>query len=162
MPDGKSLITFAPPDFPIRVLDLDSGKVLREFPVTTEFEQGFDEMRLSGDKSVLVLSGWENDAITFKVYSTNTLEPLAELETSNAPYSFAISQDGTRLAIFHEDSRLQIWDIPSDKLYPEFELNNYTRWDNYLRLPYLAFSPDGSQLALSTPDGIIRVFNIAP
>jgi WD40 repeat protein len=162
MPDGKSLITFAPPDFPIRVLDLDSGKVLREFPVTTEFEQGFDEMRLSGDKSVMVLSGWENDAITYKVYRTDTLEPIAELETSNAPYSFAVSQDGTRVAIFHEDGKLQIWDIPTDTLYPEYNLNDYRSLDNLLRLPYLAFSPDGSQLALSTPDGIIRVFNIAP
>ena len=158
-PDGKSLIGYGLPDGPVQIVDLKSGKVVKEFPTTAEFENGVTEMRLSGDKATMILVGGDG---YLKAYKTDTLELIQALDESVWTYWFAISNDGSRVAFLTLDGKLRLWDIPSNTLLPEFELSGYTDFLMSYSNPQLAFSPDNQQLALSTPDGFIRVFDIAP
>jgi len=159
MPDGKSLIGYGRPDNPIQVIDINSGKVVDKFPVTAEFENGVGEMRLSGDKATLVLAGGDG---YLKAYKTDTFELIQAMDESASGFWFAISNDGSRVAYLTWDGKLGLWDIPSNTLLPEYKLNGYTDLFVIDSNPQLAFSPDNQQLALSTPDGLIRVFDIAP
>jgi len=158
-PDGKSLIGYGWPDNPVQVIDINSGKVVEKFPVTAEFENGVDEMRLSGDKATMVLSGRDG---LLKAYKTDTFELIQAMDESVPAYWFAISNDGSRVAYLTWDGKLGLWDIPSNTLFPEYELSGYPDLTMTSSFPQLAFSPDNLLLALSMPDGMIRVFNIAP
>jgi WD40 repeat protein len=84
------------------------------------------------------------------------------MDKSVSAYWFAISKDGSRIAYLTWDGKLGLWDIPSNTLLPEFELDGYTDFFMSDSNPQLAFSPDNQQLALSTPDGLLRVFSVAP
>jgi WD40 repeat protein len=155
-PDGKSLIAYGLPDNPIQVLDLDTGKVLKKYPVDGEIEGGVAEMRLSGDKSTLVLSGWGG---ILKAYRTEPFDLIQALDESTTAYSFAISNDGSLVAILTWDGELKLWDIQSNTILSEYDLG--------LAIPgidtsSLVFSPDNRQLALATWDGLIRLFEVAP
>jgi WD40 repeat protein len=158
-PDGQSLIGFGLPDNPIQVLDIKNGKVLRKFPVKDEFADGVAEMRLSGDKSTMVLSSWGGN---LKAYNTDTFELKQALDPSVSAAAFAINNDGSRAAILTQEGKLLLWDIPSNSLLPEYLLD--VRTDTFASMlgTHLAFSLDGTQLALSTSEGLIRVFDIAP
>ena len=158
-PDGKSLIGYGLPDGPVQIVDLNSGKVVKKFPITAEFENGVTEMRLSGDKATMILVGGDG---YLKAYKTDTFELIQALDESVWTYWFAISNDGSRVAYLTFDGKLGLWDIPSNTLVPEFELSGYTDFLMSYSNPQLAFSPDNQQLALTTPDGLIRVFDIAP
>jgi WD40 repeat protein len=158
-PDGQALIGYGLPDGPVQVIDLDSGKVLEKFPVEAEFENGVSEMRLSGDKSVMVLAGGDG---YLKAYKSDTFELIQAMDESVSTYWFAISNDGSQVAYLTFDGKLGLWDIPSNTLLPEFELSGYTDFLMSYSNPQLVFSPDNQQLALTTPDGFIRVFDIAP
>ena len=160
MPDGKSLIGYGLPDGPVQVIDLDSGKVLEKFPVEAEFENGVTEMRLSGDKSTLWF--WLVGMDILKAYKSDTFELIQAMDESTSAWSFAISNDGSRVAYLTWDGKIGLWDIPSNTLLSEYELSGYPDLTMTYSFPSLAFSPDNQQLALSTPDGIIRVFDIAP
>jgi WD40 repeat protein len=155
-PDGKSLIAYSLPDTPIQVLDLESGKVLKKYPVEGEIEGGVAEMRLSGDKSTLVLSGWGGN---LKAYNTDAFEPIHALDESTSAYSFAISNDGSLVGILTWDGKLKLWGIQNNTILSEYDLG--------VAIPgidtsSLAFSPDNRQLALATWDGLIRLFDVAP
>jgi len=155
-PDGKSLIAYSLPDTPIQVLNLDTGKVLKKYPVDGEIEGGVAEIRLSGDKSTLLLSGWGGN---LKAYNTDTFELIGALDESTSAYSFAISNDGSLVAILTWDGVLKLWDIKSNTILSEYDLG--------LAIPgidpsSLAFSPDNRHLALATWDGLIRLFDVAP
>ena len=141
------------------MVDLNSGKVVKKFPIPAEFENGVSEMRLSGDKTVMVLTGGDG---YLKAYKTDTLELIQALDESVWTYWFAISEDGSRVAYLTFDGKLGLWDIPSNTLLPEYALSGYTDFLMTSSTPQLAFSPDNRQLALTTPDGFIRVFDIAP
>jgi len=158
-PDGTSLIGYALPDKPVQVIDLKTGKVLRKIPVSTEFANGVAEMRLSGDKSTTVLSSWDG---FLKAYKTDTFDLIQSMDQATSAFAFAISNDGNRVAVLTWDGKLKLWDIPSNTFLPEYDLN--VKYDFYATnsLPHLAFSLDNLQLALSMPDGLIRVFDIAP
>jgi len=107
----------------------------------------------------MVLSGGDG---YLKAYKTDTLELIQALDESVWTYWFAISEDGSRVAYLTFDGKLGLWDIPSNTLLPEYELSGYTDFLMTSSTPQLAFSPDNRQLALTTPDGFIRVFDIAP
>ena len=158
-PDGKSLIGYGLPDNPVQLIDLKTGKVIQKYPVAGEFPDGVAEMRLSGDKSTMVLLGWGGN---LKVYDTSSFELTQSLDTSVLAYSFAISDDGKRVAILTEDGKLILWDVPSNSLLPEYNLEIKDGLYYILSQQFLDFSSDGQKLALSTWDGVIRVFDIAP
>ncbi len=158
-PDGKSLVGYGRLNNPIQVIDLNSGKVLNKFPVDTEFENDVDEMRLSGDKATMVLASGDG---YLKAYKTDTFELIQAMDESASAWSFTISNDGSRVAYLTWDGKIGLWDIPSNTLLSEYELSGYPDLTMTYSFPSLAFSPDNKQLALSTPDGIIRVFDVAP
>jgi WD40 repeat protein len=158
-PDGKSLIGYGLPDGPVQVIDLKSGKVVKKFPVAAEFENGVSEMRLSGDKSTMILAGWDG---YLKAYKTDTFELIQSMDKAASVISFAISNDGRRVAYLTEDGKLSLWDIVSNSMSPTYELKEKYDFLATGSFPQLAFSPDNQQLGLSTQDGIIRVFDIAP
>jgi WD40 repeat protein len=167
--DGKSMVVSGYDDGPIlKIVDVGNGYPTKEFPVEDEFPEGMDEMRFSGDKSVMVLEGG-SDGYTQKLmaYNTDTFELLGELELDNVYFlTVGVSNDGGKVAIVTQDGKLLIWDVPANKLLPEYDLRNFygdDRLDTVFSLDSkLAFSPDDSQLALSTNEGVIRVFDIAP
>jgi WD40 repeat protein len=159
MPDGKSLIGYGLPEKPVQVIDLNTGKVLKKFQVAGEITDGVVEMRLSGDKSTMVLAGYGGQ---LKLYNTDTFELIQSLDDSVKAFSYAISYDGSRIAILTDDGKLKLWDIPSNTLLPEYNGELHVNFYNSFIPPHLAFSPDNKQLALSTMDGLIRVFDIAP
>jgi WD40 repeat protein len=157
--DGKSLIGYGLPDGPVQVIDLKSGKVVKKFPVTSEFENGVSEMRLSGDKATMVLAGWDG---YLRAYKTDTFELIQSLDKAASVLSFAISNDGRKVAYLTWDGKLIIWDVIANTLSTAYELKGNYDFLASVSSPQLAFSPDNQQLGLSTQDGIIRVFDIAP
>jgi WD40 repeat protein len=157
--DGKSLIGYGLPDGPVQVIDLKSGKVVKKFPVTAEFENGVSEMRLSGDKATMILAGWDG---YLKAYKTDTFELIQSMDKAASVLSFAISNDGRQVAYLTWDGKLVRWDVISNTLSTAYELEGKYDFLAAGSSPQLAFSPDNRQLGLSTEDGIIRVFDIAP
>jgi WD40 repeat protein len=153
--DGLSMLTYGR-NHPIQVLDLETGKVLREIPISEKLGGNLSAMRLSRDRSTLVFLG-ETGGI--EIYRTNTFELLQSLEGKPDIWSVAISNDGSLLAYYTLDGILNTWDINSNTLLTPIDLGLPVP---DIQTPGLAFSPDNRLLALSTWDGIIRMYNVTP
>ena len=154
-PDGLSLFTQAP-KHPVQVLDIESGEVLNEIPIDDALGEYLFEMRLSRDKSTLALFG---ELGVVEIYSTETLEVLQALEVDPNTWSIALSDDGSLLAYYSVDGTIGCWDIANNILLPPLEFGPPT---SAVEIPGLAFSPDNRSLALSTWDGVIRIYNVTP
>jgi WD40 repeat protein len=116
-------------------------------------------MRLSGDKATMILAGWDG---YLKAYKTDTFELIQSMDKAASVLSFAISNDGRKVAYLTWDGKLIIWDVIANTLSTAYELNGKYDFLASVSSPQLVFSPDNQQLGLSTQDGIIRVFDIAP
>lgn len=154
-PDGLSLLTLGVKD-PIQKLDLETGQVLAEIPVSAALGSNQTEMRLSRDKSTLAVLG-ETGAI--EIYRTDTLELLQSLEGDPNLRLVALADDGSLLAYYTYEGLLTTWDLTNNRVLTPVQVDLL---DPGLQNPGLAFSPDNRLLALSTWDGLIRLYNVAP
>ena len=156
-PDGLSLFTFSK-NKPVQVLNIENGKVLKEIAIKESLGKSLVEMRISRDKSTLVLFG---ETGVIEIYRAKTMELLKTLESGPATSAIAISDDGSLLAYYGLDTQdtLTCWDIASNTLLPPLKLDLPTSVSD---MPSLAFSPDNHRLAFATWDGVIRMYNVAP
>jgi WD40 repeat protein len=154
-PDGKTLLTYGR-KHPVQVLDLENGKVLQEIPISEKLGGNLSAMRLSRDRSTMVLFG---ETGVIEIYRTGTFELLQSLEGAPNIWSVAISDDGSLLAYYTLAGILNTWDIASNTLLTPIDLGLPV---TDIQTPGLAFSPDNRSLAISTWDGIIRIYNVAP
>lgn len=153
-PDGKHLIVHRMLDGSVKVLDISNGNVLQEF--TLDESDYTKEVRLSGDKSTALV--W--DYYTIKAVQTNTFESIHDQAIPYFIVETGISVDGTKAAILTGEGKLLIWDITTNSLLPEYDLKQKDY--QYLMRSHMVFTPDNTQLTLTTRDGLIRLFNIAP
>lgn len=154
-PDGQSLLTFGRKQ-PIQKLDLETGKVLAEIPVSAKLGGQLVEMYLSRDKSTLALLG-ESGAI--EIYRADTLELRQSLEGDPNLGWLTLADDGSLLAYYTYAGQLHTWDLTNPHPLAPVQLDLP---DLGLQNPGLAFSPDNRLLALSSWDGLIRLYNVAP
>lgn len=157
-PDGKSLIVYGFNEKPIiRILDLETGKILKTVPVNEGHGDYSIELKLSGDKSTLAVLGQLG---VMDIYRTDTFDVVQSLVAANYDEyvgAFAISNDGSRLALVNTD--LQVWDRSNNAIVPAFQQGNE---DHDVIVNSLVFSPDDHQLAVATYDGGIFLYDIAP
>lgn len=153
--DGQSLLTYGR-NHPVQVLDLETGKVLHEIPISENLGGSLSAMRLSGDRSTLALLG---ETGLIEIYRTDTFELLLSLEGDPNIMFVALAEDGSLLAYYTYEGLLNTWDISNNNLLTPLDLDLP---DLGLQNPGLAFSPDNQTLALSTWDGLIRLYNVAP
>lgn len=154
-PDGLSIIAFSRNN-PIQVLDIETGKVLKEIAINARLGTSLSEIRVSRDKSTLVLFG---ETGVIEIYRTAPLQLLRTLDSGPDSWSMAISDDGSLLAYYGLDDTLNIWDVSNGNLLPPLKLNLP---QNLTETTSLAFSPDNLTLAFATWDGVIRMYTVAP
>jgi len=155
--DGKHLIAYDMPDGPIRILDIESGKVLQELPLK-DVSENPKMIRLSGDKATVLV--WSTAGDTIRAIQTNTFEPIHDQTIPKSILETGMAFDGTKAAFLTDEGKLLIWDIPTNSLLPEYDLKLKKYKD--LKGARLVFSPDNTQLTITTPDGLIRLLDIAP
>jgi WD40 repeat protein len=69
--------------------------------------------------------------------------------------TYAISPDGSLMAIAYPDGTLAVWDTTSWKLLVKQREDTMPIYD-------ISFSPDGTMLATVSDDGILRFWGIPP
>ena len=154
-PDGLSIFAFSR-NKPVQVLDIETGKVLKEIAINPILGTSLSEIRVSRDKSTLVLVGETGFS---EIYHTAPLQLLRKLDSGPDFWSMAISDDGSLLAFYGLDGSLNIWDVTTGNLLPPLKLDLS---GNVAETTSLAFSPDNHTLAFGTWDGVIRMYAVAP
>ena len=154
-PDGLSIIAFSR-NHPVQVLDIKTGKVLKEIAIHASLGTSLSEIRVSRDKSTLVLFG-ETGAI--EIYRTASMELIQSLDAGPEIWSIGISDDGSLLAYYSLDGTLNSWNVTNGSPLPPIKLDLPK---NVAETTSLAFSPDNHTLAFATWDGVIRMYAVAP
>ncbi len=149
-PDGKTLAA-ASHDEPIRIWDVDEGKVLHELP----FAQ-CQNLAFSPDGSKLATVGLQarNDIRLWDPRTGKELPPI-----KNCGYGWyrrlAFSPDGKTLALAGRVRAIRLWNVETGEELPLFA-------GHAGPVLSVAFSPDGTRLASrSGQDGTIRLWDLA-
>jgi WD40 repeat protein len=155
-PDGLGMFVIGY-DHPLQVLDIRDGTVLAEIDTLESLGNRIYGMRLSGDRSTLVLFG---ETGVIEVYDASTLELLQAIDAIEIdPFQAALSNDGSLLAFVQIDGQLGLLDLRTGtKLYlVPLEISDYALYETRL-----AFSLDGRELAVAFPSGQVSLYSIAP
>jgi WD40 repeat protein len=148
-PDGKSLLTVCNDTITFETVhdhrptgrliwwDLATRKRVRE----QSFNKLLSALCVSPDRKVFAMASHkpDDDGRSVVLRETATGKEIGTLRTSQVFTALAFSADGKRLAAAGWSGRMEIWDVPSQKLLFDF------RGDS--RMVSLAFSPDGKRLA---------------
>ncbi|GAB3958590.1 hypothetical protein GCM10029978_003830 [Actinoallomurus acanthiterrae] len=98
-----------------------------------------------------------NDDVGIVVWDIENNQQVAAWPGAHWEYGLALSPDGGKVLFSDEDKPLQVWDVASHRqtgsLAVEVSSSNFA----------LAFSPDGSRLAVPDPDtdGVIHIWNVS-
>jgi WD40 repeat protein len=140
-PDGKALVIEG-----IGTLDLRSfpdGQVIRAFPVSAVRSLAF-----SRDGQLLAAGMAGGDIAILRVSDASVLHTIAHAHDQSAD-TVAFSPAGDVLASGgRRDPRLRLWDVATGQERP----TPLTREDG---IPGLAFSPDGTRLAVASGSGLV-------
>jgi WD40 repeat protein/class 3 adenylate cyclase len=143
-PDGTRLVTGSW-DGTAVVWDASTGKQL--FPLT-----GLNDIVrravFSPDGTRIVTAGFDGTARVWDALSGKELLTLSG--HTNSVFDAVFSSDGTRIATVSGDRTAKIWDAYTGK-----ELQTFHAPDG---LTGVAFSPDGSELAVASRDGTTRIY----
>lgn len=142
-PDGQRAVSVST-DTTARVWDIVPGNLIRRF--TMDALPPIYAVDISGDGS-LALSGHEKNFVA--LWNVSTGQMIRRLSFENAAstaavYAVALSRDGTRAAAGDLDGHVMLWDTASGEILRHFDAAN--------DVLALAFSPDGTQIALATGD----------
>ncbi len=109
------------------------------------------EVQFSPDGSRLAVS----TSVGIWFYDPDTGKALDLLPQTNcaSTFAFTYSPDGTIIARAVDNSRVQLWDVPTKRRI--VTLTKYGR-----RITSIAYSPDGTTIVSGNSDGGIRVWNV--
>lgn len=145
-PDGRHLAC-AGEDATVRIYDVQAGTVQRCF---TAHQVALRAVAYSPDGKRLASAGLGNEVLIWDADSGQVLKKL--LVDTRAIRCLKFHPDGTRLAVGTRDGHALVWDLASGQLLwsrsPGVPLPRV--WD-------LAWSPDGSCLAVARGDGFVRL-----
>jgi WD40 repeat protein len=154
-PDGKVLMTGGAD---IAFWDAASGKRLAHVEPIDDVKW-LDSLCLSADARVLAASGIREIGGTNRIYLWDIVYPADGPLTVNARYrgklvghsdhiyTLAFSPDGRKLASGSGDTKVRIWDVPSER--EELCLHDHADF-----VYCVAFSPDGENLATIGRDSL--------
>ncbi|HEX7379753.1 MAG TPA: WD40 repeat domain-containing protein, partial [Pirellulales bacterium] len=98
-------------------------------------------------------SNWK----TVRILDVTNGKPLRDLtESDTRPAAIALSPNGDRLACFNADGGFVIWETATGNRQRQAQL-----WpkDRFINEALISWSPDGARIALSTPDGVVRLMD---
>lgn len=162
--DGKTLISCTgwsrvgrgPEEF--RVWDLQSGKTIRKVPVPPAVRSttsGAFTVKFSRDLSTaLTIVGdpaYGNDLFVTDLAKGESKSLIWKSEKQYS-YATACALDGKLAVSAHGDAKIRYWDLGKKALVREVQAPRG-------KVVGMAFSPDGSRLALDSADGAIRVWD---
>lgn len=143
-PDGSRLITACNFTNQICVWDIDSGKLLTEFPATE------DCMALSPKGNELVVVDY-SDCLVVGTENWHLQRRLSGHSITITDVQF--NAQGTMLASCSEDRKIVLWD--TDSWTVRHVINAHLS-----RVESVAFTPDGRTLASGAIDGTIKLWNV--
>jgi eukaryotic-like serine/threonine-protein kinase len=133
----------------VRLWDVEAGRELLKFK---PHESALPRADMSPDGRYLVTrSRGESERLTIWLGSTG--KALWELPAEDAADRFTFSPDGNLLAICYPGKHIDVWDIRQRKRINHFETTS--------RKLSVAFSPDGSLVALGGVKADILLWNLA-
>ena len=150
-PDGKKL-ALGNQHGTVTVLEMPSRKWLSSFPAP----QWLEQIAFSPDGRVLVGAGENGLKCELVLWETSPKwTPLRPLVLERGPSKpFALSPDGTSVAVQAQDCSIHIYDFSKRKLVTRLRGHKYA-------CVCLAFSPDGKTLASGGTEDNVRIWDIA-
>ena len=158
LPDGKSLIVKDGREAIVRLVDVNSGKLIRDFPHKSKL---LDSVALSRDGKALAVA--EQSGVV-KIWEVATGNVLLTIEKQAGPdVRLAFAPDGKTLASGDIKSDVCLWDVATGKLVRTLAARMEIHWldetgKKQVRKDYplgsvcsLSFSPDGQTLVASYP-----------
>jgi WD40 repeat protein/serine/threonine protein kinase len=114
----------------------------------SDHPSALNAMAISSDGK-MVVSGYSDGAIRFRDLRRAGNAPDSIHRHRSAIRSLAISPDNRILASGGDDKAVKLWDLASLRQLGSFEFDDAIR--------YVAFSPDGNNLAVVTDNGTLRL-----
>jgi WD40 repeat protein len=155
-PDG-SLLATAPyePDRPIRILDPQTGKVIKEIRPPAGSGR-IEALAFVPDGSRLAVDGSRGSVRTYDTgtWSEGPMLSVPE-ETGLLFAAMRVTADGSLVALADYSGAIYFWDMQSETL----ELDPLKPADQ-VEIRDLAFSPDGRLLAMVGVDNRVRIFSV--
>ena len=154
-PDGKLLASGAQDDTVVRLWNANTGQLIHAF----EGHKGWIRSLAFSPDSQLLASGSTDKSIVI----WNMVNGQAQQMTGHTDYvgGVAWSPDGSLLASTSRDGTVRVWDVATGKQQTGFTFQapsnpatNQLYWTTGI-----AWSPDGTQLAVGATDGIVRLLD---
>jgi WD40 repeat protein len=147
-PDGKKLYAVTGRDEAVRVWDIATGKV--EPALCTDLAWASNlAIAPAGGKLAVATGGPEPRC---RLWDLRTGKELPSLE--DAPDNILFSQDGNRLACYHLNGRLTVWDLAKRAALRRFDFKQK-------KVTACTFSADGRLLITGHPDRSFRTWDLA-
>ena len=149
-PDSTKLVSTGM-DAPISLWDVESGKLLRTFPIESDWSN--KGVAYSPDGKIIASHG---QTTAIKLWNPDTGENIGTLtgqETWRSLNSIQFSPDGKTLATGWSDSTICLWDVSTGTI--KHILTDHEGW-----VLTLQFFPDGKTLASGSGDDTIRLWDV--
>jgi WD40 repeat protein len=156
-PDGKVLAAGNPPNPVIRLLDLPTGKELRQ--INTGLAVGYNLAFGPGGKTLAAGAGWQgpqtrDDPSAVALWDVTTGKEVCRCDGhKGGVQALAISPDGRLLATGGVDGTLRLWEVATGK-----ERHRLQGHDGLVEA--LSFSPDGTLLASASRDLTVLMWDV--
>ena len=147
-PDGTKLYAAGPRDGALRVWDVRSGK--EDPPLCTDLVWGSNLAVAPARGQLAVATGGRKPRC--RLWDLRTGQELPDL--SDAPDSILLSRDGKRLAAYHHNSHLTVWDVAKRVALRRFDVRQNP-------VTACTFSPDGRLLITGHPDRSFNTWDLA-
>ena len=103
----------------VHVWDVATGQLANTLPI----DVGAQSLEVLGEAGLLFVRRQAETQMRYEVWSLSTGKPLYELEQDVVPVLHTVSADGRRLAVADFDRSVRVWDLESDELLAQVNLN---------------------------------------